>query len=254
MLLLVSIFSKMQSFYFNCGSIVDIYIYIYTYKFVHVLDNIDCEEKAHDMTEDIQNKSVHAVATSIVFNRVSDEQFTDAGPQQDLKLCNVCELVNVSDADFNVIRSRYGVLLAQLLFKHFNAFEMFKQYIPETTDCFHDKEMKMKSEVITMPILMRDEKKYAEVVDVLDQLEQWTHEIYSAAGLCSSDLVADDTTPPIATSSRPDQPASHVPPKPSENDPLCGVKIPCFGDKLTRVRFAGAKDLRAGAKDLRSLC
>ena len=38
------------------------------YKFVCVLDNIDWEEKAHDMRQDVQNKSVHAVATSVVFN------------------------------------------------------------------------------------------------------------------------------------------------------------------------------------------
>ncbi len=46
--------------------------------------------------------------------------------------------------------------------------------------------MSTKSEVVTMPVLMKDEKKYAECVDVLDQLEKWTQEIYSAAGLCSS--------------------------------------------------------------------
>ncbi|XP_028413251.1 uncharacterized protein LOC114536099 [Dendronephthya gigantea] len=38
--------------------------------FVYVLDNIDWEEKVHDMRQDVQNKSVHAVATSIVFDRV----------------------------------------------------------------------------------------------------------------------------------------------------------------------------------------
>ena len=59
------------------------------HKFVYVLDNIDWEEKAHDTRQDIQNRSVHAVATSIVFNRVSDDALPDSGPRQELKVCNV---------------------------------------------------------------------------------------------------------------------------------------------------------------------
>ena len=72
-------------------------------------------------------------------------------------------------------------------------------------------------------------------MDVLDQLEKWTQEIYSAAGLCLPDPEpSDNVTPTIAPTSRPDQPASHVPPATSESDPLHGIKIPCFGDHLTR--------------------
>ena len=55
------------------------------------------------MRQESQNKSVYAVATSIVFDRVRDEGITDSGPQQDLKLCNVHELVNMNDADFDVV-------------------------------------------------------------------------------------------------------------------------------------------------------
>jgi hypothetical protein len=139
------------------------------HKFVYVLDNIDWEERVHDMRKDAQNKSVHAVATSIVFSRAPNE------------------------------------------------------------------------------------KKYSECVGVLDQLEKWTRDIYAAAGLCSSECPSTDApVPTIGSSSRPDQPASHIPPIRSEDDALHGVKIPCFGDQLTRVRLAGAKDLRAGchsAKD-----
>ena len=84
------------------------------------------------------------------------------------------------------------------------------------------------------------EKKYAEVLDILDQQEKSTEEIYSAAGLCSPESVSyPDANPAIASSSRPDQPAAHFPPTASESDALHGVKIPCYGDQLTRVRFAG---------------
>ena len=66
---------------------------------------------------------------------------------------------------------------------------MFKPHTPQVNDCDYAKEMSTQSEVVTMPILMKDEKKYAECVDVLDQLEKWTHDIYSSAGLCSSDYL-----------------------------------------------------------------
>ena len=217
------------------------------HKFVYVLDNIDWEEKAHDMRENVQNRSVHAMATSIVFSRVSNEGLPDSGPQKDLKGCNVHQLVDINQLELDAIRSRYRILVAKLLFEHFPAFAVFKQYIPNSTDCSHTKKMSIKSEVVTMPILMKDEKKYSDCVDVLDQLETWTQEIYSAAGLCSAEpQTTVDEILTLANTSRPDQPASHIPPAASENDPLHGVKIPCFGDQLTRVRFAGAKDLRAG--------
>ena len=217
------------------------------FKFVFVLDNIDWEEKAHDMRQNVQNRNVHAVATSIVFNRVPDQNLPDTGPQQDLRKCNIHEIVAVNNEELKAMRSRYRVIVAKLLFEHFEAFKMFKSYVPQTTQCIYAKEMSAKSEVLTMPVLMKDEKKYSDCVDILDQLEKWTYEIYSAAGLCSVDKeLSEDIIPAIRATSRPDQPAAHVPPAATESDPLHGVKIPCYGDQLSRVRMAGAKDLCAG--------
>jgi glutaredoxin len=112
------------------------------------------------------------VATSIVFNRVSDKGLPDSGPQQDLKDCNVHQLVDINPLELDAIRDRYRILVARLLFEHFPCFAMFKPYVSESTDCSYAEEMAKKSEVITMPVVMKDEKKYAEVVDVLDQLEK----------------------------------------------------------------------------------
>ena len=130
--------------------------------------------------------------------------------------------------------------------------------------------MAKKSETITMPILVKDEKKYAECVDVMDTLEEWTHQIYSAAGMCQSSRSTPPTDanpdpsqptslasivapsqPALQQNSRSDQPASHIPPSSFDEDPLQGVRVPCFGDPVTRVRMAGAKDLCAGTHTAR---
>ena len=143
------------------------------HNFVFVLDNIDWEEKVHDMRKENQNKSVHAMATSIVFSRVSlPQSLPNTHPQQDLRKCNVRQVVSLSSAEIDTIRMRYRVIVQNLLLQQFPAFESFKPSSPLTTYCQYAENMSEKSETVTMPVLLKDEKKYAECVDVLDQLEQ----------------------------------------------------------------------------------
>ena len=100
-------------------------------------------------------------------------------------------------------------------------------------------------------------KIYGEIVDVLDQLETWVHKIYTKVGIIedSESYDANSSTAPgigdLPATSRPDQPLSHAHPPPDPSDPLAKVRVPCHGDQLTRVRLAGAKDLRAGCHTAR---
>ena len=74
-------------------------------------------------------------------------------PQQDLKTCNVHQLVEVSEEQLKEMQSRYKVLIAELLFTQFAAFEMFEKYMPQMTECCYAAEMATKSAVITVPVL-----------------------------------------------------------------------------------------------------
>ena len=52
--------------------------------FVLVLDNIDLDVKVHDMQSDQQDRSVHALATSMVFDQISSSNTPDNGPKKTL--------------------------------------------------------------------------------------------------------------------------------------------------------------------------
>ena len=52
--------------------------------FVYVLDNTHWKRKVHDMRSDAQNKSVHAVATSLAFDRIPSTDLPDDGLNRDL--------------------------------------------------------------------------------------------------------------------------------------------------------------------------
>ncbi len=66
--------------------------------FVFVMDNIDWMLKVHDIRSDKQNTSIHAVATSIVFDRVKSGELSDETPTVNLK--NVRTIQSFSWKDF----------------------------------------------------------------------------------------------------------------------------------------------------------
>ena len=56
------------------------------------------------MKRNVQNKSIHAVATSIVYNR--DPVINLPGPQQNLRKCNIHMVVAVNNEDLEAMRCR----------------------------------------------------------------------------------------------------------------------------------------------------
>lgn len=137
-----------------------------------VLVPIYWEVKVHDMRSDKQNKSVHAVATSIVFDRVASHHLHNE-PKKWLNGCNMKDLLKLSDEEQLCTRERYKIFLGRTLCELFPAFQFLSNVVPVRTPCQYRAEMSIASELVLPPVLMKDEKKYAEVVDVLDQLEVW---------------------------------------------------------------------------------
>jgi hypothetical protein len=128
-------------------------------KFVYVVDNIDWEERVHDMRSSHQNKSVHAVATSVVFTRVPSNKLPDEGPQNDVKTCDFKGLVDMDSEAMSKIKDRYKILVAKILLEKFAVFSDVRSLLSVTTECEYADLTSEKSEIVTLPVLMKDEKK-----------------------------------------------------------------------------------------------
>ena len=110
--------------------------------------------------------------------------------------------------------------------------------------------MSEKSVVVPLPMMLKDEKKYEDVVDILDGYEQHLEDIFvKAKKIQKPDDDLEHEAPPVVSgqSSSADQAMAHFN-RDDEKDHMKKVSVPFRGDQMTRVRFAGAKDLRAGAK------
>ena len=215
------------------------------HKFVYVMDNIDWTIKVHEMRSENQNRDVHAVATSLVFDRVPNKQFTSNAPQQSLGDVDIRKVVAPTAEEMLCTRKRYKILVGNVICEYLQAFKDFKDLV-DSTSSLYPVEMGSPSVIIPYPVMMKDEKKYSDLVSVLDTMETWIHQLYTKAGKTSSSRVPVVITAPplIGTTSRPDQPGAHIPRVLPPDD--CLPKVPCYGDQLSRVRLAGGKDLRAG--------
>lgn len=122
-----------------------------------------------------------------------------------------------SEEDVTAIKLDCVVLVLEVLVEHVSVFSCFKpllldmkRKVQPPLDVFDTSKV---NTMIPLPLLCKNEQKYAEVVKVLDSYEQLIDDIYTEAG-----LQVDDST-----------------------------KIHKGGDQLTRERFSGAKRLRATA-------
>ena len=127
--------------------------------FSFVLDNIDWEEKVHDMRADYKNKSVHAVATSVVFDRIPSTNLDDEEPQQSLSDVDIVQLVELREDDLLEQRQMYKMIAAKILYEHFPAFGFLKKNFGNFgLSSKYKAEMEVKSTVVPFPVLLKDEK------------------------------------------------------------------------------------------------
>lgn len=210
-------------------------------------DNWDMKIRAHDMLSSHQNEDLHYFASNLIVERVPCKNLSTTSPRKDIRTLPNSAFFLSSDEECK-LHEDFKVLVGRVLVSSIPSLAFLKSVIPEHIHHIYEEDMSKKSIIVPLPMQLKDERKYSDVVDILDYYEEELENVYIRAGLVEKPANVS-TVQPISIegqSSLPDQPGAHFT-KVDENDHMKVISVPFGGDQMTRVRFAGAKDLRAGS-------
>ena len=206
-------------------------------------DNWDLKVLKGHMRKDVQNEDLHFFASNLIENRVNFSHLPNVHPKGDI--------VNFPRHHFSLNVDEWKVyincakiLTGRIIIEFFPKFKWLKSVIPAHIPHIYSGEMAQKSTIMNLPLLNANEAKYEDCVRILRSYEQWISEIYVKAGLLDEVPHVDNPEVPEG-SAAPGQTNAHKEDTP--DDPMREMKIVFAGDQLTRVRFAGAKDLLSGS-------
>ena len=149
-------------------------------------EKIDWTLQVHDAWKDNQTKSVHALASCLVFDRVSSSDLPNDLPQIRNAEEKVSQAIQLTNEEINETTRRHQTLVARILAEFLPFLKPFAKFIEPSIKHKHSKETKKKSIVVNLPIIMKDEKKYSECVEIMDQLETWVEDVIAAANVAPS--------------------------------------------------------------------
>ena len=208
-------------------------------------DNWDMRVLRGHMTKEIQNEDLHLFASNIYVNRLNFTHLPNEVPLRDLETCNRA-VFTTSVPELRMLKENFKILVSRICIEYLPKFKFLSKVTPNHIQHPYSAEMSKKSTIISLPIIDANEIKYNDCVKILRTYESWVYEIFHRAGLIQQRPILQNPPPmPADEPSNPDQPGAHVPP--TVDDPMRDTTIPFAGDQLTRVRFAGAKDLLGGA-------
>ena len=206
-------------------------------------DNWDLKILKGHMRKDIQNDDLHLFASNLIENRINFNHLPNDSPKGNIKdfprhnfSLNVPEWKRYAECA--------KIIVGRIVLEFCPKFKFLKAVIPEHISHEYSQQMSEKSTIVSLPIINANEAKYDDCVNILRTYEKWIAEIYVQAGLLNEMPHTDN--PPIPEGpAAPGQTNAHR--QDTQDDPMKDMKIAFAGDQLTRVRFAGAKDLLSGS-------
>jgi hypothetical protein len=175
-------------------------------------DNINWTIHVHDERIGRKGHMQHAFGSAVIIENFNFSNLLQTKPQKDYDEIYL-ENFLLSVDEKNILIRSFSLSIAPIIIRLIPYFNQFSACLP----LFHEKNkdfMTKANTVIPLKVLMKNEQKYADVVQILDFYENFLEQCHEKAGISYE-----------------------------------GARIHIGGDQMTRDRFSGAKNLRGHHKD-----
>ena len=131
-------------------------------------DNWDMKVHAHDMRSTHQNQDIHYFVSNLIVERVPSQNLSTTSPRINIRMLPNSDFLLSAEEEIK-LREDFKVLIGRVLLSSVPCLSFLKSVIPDHISHIYQKEMSEKSIVVPLPMQFKDEKKYSEVVDILDE-------------------------------------------------------------------------------------
>ncbi len=181
-------------------------------------DNLDMYVRTQHQASDRSHRDLHLFTSNLITHRLPLQEVPNAPPIVDVTRLTPEDFLPSVQEKHHLLEA-YGIIIGRLMAKHLTAFRWMEAVLPQHIPHRYSDHMALKSDVHPLPIMMKNEAKYEDCVDIMDMYEDELIHLFTEAF--------------------------------GDTSVLDEKKVVVGGDQLTRVRLQGAKRLRAMAPERR---
>ena len=152
-------------------------------RFRFIGDNVNWMSSVHDIRLDNKPHMEHAFASAIIVQNIDFGNLRQDSPFLMNHQVNPCKDYVPSPSDLKALKYNYTVLIGRVIENIPYFHQHFKTFLPSNISEPSHENLKVKSKIIPLAVLPKNEQKYQDVVEILDYYEKIVNEISEAGSV-----------------------------------------------------------------------
>ena len=135
-------------------------------------DNMDKKKGVHDVRSDHQSLMLHKYSMVVGCSRVPEEGLEKTGQVADLS-SKTAEFFLLTKADVEGAKKNLEILVCRIMTEYMHDLSPLSKAVPKHISHQYSSEMAKKLEVIVLDVLMKDETKSSDMIDIMTTMQEY---------------------------------------------------------------------------------